>query len=118
MNTKKFKQSCKAMGLDAANCLPDVSKMPAHLQDIVTAVAEMVINAEVINDGWEYHPGESYWFPVFEYTDSGWCYMGTDDGLGGGCSLAGAPIFKTQKKAEYAANAFIKTYNRMMRVKK
>lgn len=57
---KTFEDACAARKYDPLTCLPDVSKVPAHLQEYITAHTKLAIVAEAINpEGYE--PDWSNW---------------------------------------------------------
>lgn len=58
---KSFEDACKARKYDA-NALPDVSNLPAHLQNHMTASYKLLVIAEAINaDGKDSEPWQPDW---------------------------------------------------------
>lgn len=127
MNNNKLpttlKQSCKKLGYDAATVLPDVSNMPAHLQDNVLAFAEMLINSEAMQDGFQadyQNLDQPKWTPYFDLNKGAdnpkgfrfWlAFVGRAHAYAPGGSAFALP---SSEVAEHSGTAFAKTWQRVI----
>ena len=120
---KSFEDACKARKYDA-NALPDVSNLPAHLQNHMTASYKLLVIAEAINaDGKDAEPWQPDWsnynqrtyFAYFEVdTDkedetnkAGFGFSGTIyDGWCTRTFVGSRLCFETSEKAIYFGETF------------
>lgn len=118
MPIKTFEQACKKLKLDAANVLPDVSKMPEHLQKSLLATAMLFIIAGALNDGWKPNwndDDERKWAPWFWMDAPGFRFYVSDYDFTFSDSTGGSRLcYKTRELSDYAGKTFLQLYQDMM----
>lgn len=118
MPIKTFKQACTKLKLDPAKAVPDVSKMPKHLQKSLLAAAMLFIIAEALNDGWKpnWNDNNEYkYYPWFWMNKPGFRFYGSLCDISDTYSTGGSRLcFKTRELSDYAGKTFIKLYKDLM----
>jgi hypothetical protein len=110
-----FEEACEARGYDPALVLPDVTKMPLHLQAYTLASIKRVIIAEAINVGREPNwsdTNEYKWFPYWDMDDkdapSGFGFSVTDSDGWTSLTLVGSRlVFFNREDAKYFGENFM-----------
>lgn len=116
---KTFENACKALKIDSAVALPDVSGFPEHHQVALIAHAKLILIAEALNEGWR-----PDWNDTDQVKYTPWFKVKADkkrpSGFGLSCdayaywysltSVGSRLCFKSEELAEYAAKQFIKIY--------
>jgi hypothetical protein len=116
---KTFEDACEALKLNPAKCLPDVSGVPAHHQEAITANAKLIIIVEALNQDWKpnWNNRDEYklypWWKVdaSSKNPSGSCLSFHGAGRWATNTTVGSRLcFKSEELCEYAANQFKPLY--------
>lgn len=69
MQIESFEIACQKLGLDPANCLPDISMMPVKHQAATIATSKLFIITDAANEGkpldWN-NPQQRKWYAWFD----------------------------------------------------
>lgn len=118
MDTTSFEESCAARGYDPKAIMPDFSMYPEKHRACLQAFAEMLINAEAINDGVEANWDDENEYKHIPYFDmqktkrnpSGFRFGDTFFARSGTGTPGGSRLsYRTSAKARYAAETFLET---------
>ncbi|MEO7212620.1 hypothetical protein [Mucilaginibacter sp.] len=110
-----FEQACEMQGYDQATALPDVSKMPEHLQAYTLAANKRLIIAEAIKGGKHPGPKDRHWFPVFNSLGA-FVFSGTDSSYT--FTTLGARLdFNTETESDFFGENFADLHEAVMVIK-
>lgn len=114
-NFKTFELCCQALGLNPAEVLPDVSKVPQSHQEAIVNFTKLVIITEAVNEGWKpdwNNRSEEKWIPWFDMevdsnNPAGFLFFVSLYDVPGTYSTGGSRLcFKTEEICEFVAKNY------------
>lgn len=116
-NIETFEDACKAIGIDAATVLPNVSGYPDYLQRHLLAAAKLLIINKALNGDWVRDfsfEAEAKYYIRFDadatekYPNGFAVYETSDHGERASSTLLNE--YKTEELAEYAGKQFLSLF--------